>query len=78
MVIIKDQRKKVELLSSILFANIFSGKSHKDDYEGEANENWKPPTSLFVSPVLNEQSPIFLLQFANWFITKSFTNCIDL
>jgi len=38
MVIIKDQRKKVELLSSILFANIFSGKSHKDDYEGEANE----------------------------------------
>lgn len=38
MVIIKDQRKKVELLSSILFANIFSGKSHKDEYEGEANE----------------------------------------
>lgn len=38
MVIIKDQRKKVELLSSILFSNIFSGKSHKDDYEGEANE----------------------------------------
>lgn len=38
MVIIKDQRKKVELLSSVLFANIFSGKSHKDDYEGEANE----------------------------------------
>lgn len=38
MVIIKNQRKKVELLSSVLFANIFSGKSHKDDFEGEANE----------------------------------------
>jgi hypothetical protein len=38
MLIIKNQRKKVELLSSILFANIFSGKEHKDDYEGEAGE----------------------------------------
>src|SRR5690606_37828771 len=34
-------------------------------YEGDGNENSKPPTSLFISAVLNEQSPIFLLQLKN-------------
>jgi len=36
MIFIKNHTKKVELLSSILFSNIFSNKKEKDDYLDDA------------------------------------------
>lgn len=64
MRIIKNQDKKVELLTSVLHTNIFSGKSNKDDYLSEAYE---------IVELIDGQTDVKLMSelVADYYITNS-------